>query len=239
MQRVSGLPHVQARQRAPCAAHGVKRSPRSAAEQRHAAERLADDLLGLLDGFFRQILQRKTAERECHAIADSLAPHIDQFERAAAEIAHDPVRLIETRDHAECRILRFLLAREHRDVLAANTLCCRNELRPVHGITTGRGCHAPNLLDAADVAERAEPSQRFQRFLNSIRSKQSRRLDLATQASEYLFVEDGRWRARQPLVDHKAYRVGSNVDDGNRRAVMQAPLGKTEGTRLKRVRGGA
>ena len=135
--------------------------------------------------------------------------------------------------------MRLLFAREHCDPLATDALGGRDELRPVPGIAARRGRDTPNLLHAADVAERAEAEQRFKRLLNRIGGKQARRLHLATKAREHFLVEDRGWRAGQPLVDHEAHRVGTDVDDGIGRAVMQAPLREIQRPGSKRARGGA
>ena len=72
--------------------------------------------------------------------------HVDQFERAAAEIADDAVRLVEARDDAERRKLRLALAGEHLDALAADALGRGDEFGPVVGIAAGGGRDAPQPL---------------------------------------------------------------------------------------------
>ena len=162
-----------------------------------------------------KVLQREAAERQRDAAAHAVAVHVDQFERAAAEIADDAVGLVEPGDDAERGILRFLLAGEHLDRLAADALGRLDELRPVLGIAAGGGRHAPQPRDAADVAQRAEAAQRVERLLDRVGGEQAGRLHLAAEAGEDLLVEDRRRRARQPLVDDEPHRVGADVDDGD------------------------
>jgi hypothetical protein len=47
------------------------------------------------------VLQRQASERQRDAAADAVAVHVDQFERAAAEIADDAVGIVEAGDDAE------------------------------------------------------------------------------------------------------------------------------------------
>ena len=202
----------------------VERAPLAALEQRHAVQRLAHDLLGFFHRALGEVLQRKTAERKRHAAADALSAHIDEFERAATEIAHDTVRLMQSRDDTERGILRLLLAGEHRDVLAADALRRSNELRTVVGVAAGSRGNAPYPLHARGVAQRAEAAQRIERLLHRVGGEQPGRLHLASEAGEDLLVEDRGRRARQPLVDHEAHRVRADVDDGDRGAVVQAAL---------------
>ena len=47
------------------------------------------------------VLQRQASERQRHAAANAVAVHVDQFQRAAAEIADDAVRLVNAGNDAE------------------------------------------------------------------------------------------------------------------------------------------
>src|SRR5205085_10393671 len=126
------------RERAPGAADRVKATALAALEHRRLAQRLADDLLGFLQGPLGQIQQREAAERQGYSAAQGLPMHIDQFERAAAKIADDAIRAIEARDHAERGISRLLLAGQNLDALAADAFGRGDELRPIVGVTAGR-----------------------------------------------------------------------------------------------------
>ena len=64
-------------------------------------------------------------------------------------------------------------------------------------------------------------------------------LHLAAEAGQHLLVEDRRRRARQPLVDDEAHRVRADVDDRDRRPVVEPALAPMlrdarELTRLRR-----
>ncbi len=69
MERVSRLPHVQARQSAPRSADGVERPVFAVAQHVEAFKGLLDKLFRLFQRFARDVLQRKTSERKRHAIA--------------------------------------------------------------------------------------------------------------------------------------------------------------------------
>jgi len=84
---------VDARQRAPGAADRVEGAAPARLQRREAAELRGDDLLRLLQRLLRDVLQREPAERQRLALADVMAADVDQFERAAAEVADDAVRL--------------------------------------------------------------------------------------------------------------------------------------------------
>ena len=101
MQRIAGLPHVQARQRPPSAADGIERAALAVLQQTRTARARSDDLLRLLDRFRRDVLQSQAAERQRHARLDAVAVNFGQLERAAAEIADDAVGLVEAGDDAE------------------------------------------------------------------------------------------------------------------------------------------
>ena len=59
-------------------------------------------------------------------------------------------------------------------------------------------------------------------------------LHLAAEAGQHLLVEDRRRAARQPLVDDEAHRVRADVDDRDRRPVVEAALGRRSWRMLTR-----
>src|SRR5262245_50022236 len=127
MQRITLLPHVESRERPPCAADRVERASFSALEQLRLAQGLLHQLVGLLERFLRQVLQGQATERQRDAWLHPMASNVSQLERAAAEVPHEPVRLMETGDHAKRGEFRLALAGDHLDPGAADTLCFVNE----------------------------------------------------------------------------------------------------------------
>ena len=205
VERVAGLPHVQAGKRAPGAADGVEGAAATGFQRTGAVERLPDDLLRLLDRLGGYVLQREPAERKRHAALDALALDLGQFERAAAEIADDAVGLVETGHHAERGQLRFPLAGQHVDLGAADALGLGDEGLAVVRIAASRRCDRPELRDLHPIAERPKASQSRQRLVDGIGGQQPGRLHLATEPAQHLFVEDRRRAAGQPLVDDEAH----------------------------------
>ena len=61
-------------------------------------------------------------------------------------------------------------------------------------------------------------------FLDGVLGQQAGGLHLAAEAAELFLVEDRRRRARQPLIDDEADRVGADVDDRDRRPVIEPAL---------------
>ena len=75
-------------------------------------------------------------------VLHAVAVNVGQLERAAAEVADDPVRPMEAGDHAERGQLRLALAGDHLDLGAADALGLGDEGVAVLGVAAGRGCDA-------------------------------------------------------------------------------------------------
>ena len=88
-----------------------------------------------------------------------MAIDVDQFQRAAAEIADQAVGLMDARHDAERGQLRFALAGQDLDIRAADALRLRDEFWAVLGIAACRGRDPEHAVDAQRVAERAKPQQ--------------------------------------------------------------------------------
>lgn len=90
----------------------------------------------MLSGNGRRFFQRavrllrkpQTAKRQGDAFAAALALDVDQFQRAATEVAGDAIRIMETADHAIGRIKRFLLTRQNLDLAAEDGFGLTNEI---------------------------------------------------------------------------------------------------------------
>ncbi len=96
MQRIAGLPHVQACKSPPCAPDCIKGASPSALKKARILQCVLNDLLGFLDRFRREVLQRKPTERQRHPGLHAMPMHLRQLERAAAEIADNAVGLVKT-----------------------------------------------------------------------------------------------------------------------------------------------
>ena len=240
VQRIAGLPHVQARQRAPGAADRVEGAVGAGLEQLGVAERLAHQLLGLLDRLLGHVLQRQPAERQRDAGVDLVAVDFGELQRAAAEVADQTIRPMKSAHDAERAQLGLALAGNDLDLGAADALRLGDEGLAVLGVATGGGRHHPQRADLHAVAQHAEALERTERLVHGVGGEQSRGLHLAAETGQHLLVEDRRRAARQALIGDEAHRVRADVDDGNRLAVVEASLGGLHGERapLNRGRGG-
>ena len=225
VQRIAGLPHVQARHGTPGAADHVERALPQRLHDRLARQRLAHDLLGLVEIVPGGVGEREPPEGKRHALPDLAAFDVDQFERAAAEIADDAVGAVNSGDDAERGKPRFLLARKHLDRHAAGGLGLSDERGTVLGLAHGGGGDRIDFFDLHHVAERPKAPQRAERLLDRVGRQPAFRSNLAAEAAENLLVEDRSGAADQPLVDDEADGVGADVDDGDRTNVRQPAVG--------------
>lgn len=224
LERIAALDDVDARKRAPSAADGVEGAAAAGGELRHLVELLAHDAVGALERFVREVLEREAAERQRHAAAHAVLAHIDQLERAAAEIADDAVGMMDAGDHAERRQPCLARARQDFDLHGADALGFRDEVGAVGGIAAGCGRNRKHATDLHDAAQGPEPLQRGQRLVDGIGRKQARALHLAPEAAQRLLVEDRNEAPRQSLVDDETDRVGTDIDDRDARAALTRPL---------------
>ena len=95
----------------------------------------------------------------------------------------------------------------------------------VLGVAACGGRNRQNSLHAHGRAQRPVAFERRQRVLDRVGGKKAGRLHLAAEAAQRLFVEERRRAARERLVDHEAHRVRADVDDGERRTVVEASGG--------------
>ena len=234
MQRVPGLRHVQSRKRTPGAADRVEGSALATPQERHFGKRVLDQLLGLLDRTRRTVLQREAAERQRGPGFQAMTMHVDQFERTTAEVADDAVGAVEARYHTKRGQFRLARTGDHVDLGAADLLRGGDEFAAIFGVAACRRRQHPQLLDPHRVAERAETLERLQRLLNGVRGHQTLGLHLAAETGHGFFVEQRRRTARHALVHDETDRVRTDIDDANRRAVVEAALRYfSSGTSLK------
>jgi hypothetical protein len=149
---------------------------------------------------------------------------IDQFERAAAEVADDAVGPIKTRNDTERCQLGLALAGDDVDLGAADQLSRGDKVLAVPRIAASGGRQHPQPLHLHGVAERTEPLKRYERLLHRVRGQQTLGLHLAAEAGECFLVEQGRRASGYALIDHEPHRVGADVDHRDRRPVIEPAL---------------
>jgi len=90
-------------------------------------------------------------------LARAVPAHVDQFERAAAEIADDAVGMMDAGDHAERRQPRLARAGQDLDLYGADALGLRNEVGTVGGVAARGGRDREHAADLHHPAQRAKP----------------------------------------------------------------------------------
>ena len=120
--------------------------------------------------------------------------------------------------------LGLALAGEDVDLGAADALGLGDEGLAVLGVAAGGGGDRPQLRDVHAVAQRAKAPQRRQRLVDGVGREQAGRLHLAAEPGEHLLVEDRSRAAGEALVDDEAHGVRADVDDRDRRPVIETAL---------------
>ena len=225
VQRIAGLPHVQPRHRAPGAADGIEGAVLASLEHRQPAERFLDEFFRLFQRLRRYVGERQTAERAGQSIPRARAADIDQFQRPAAEIADDAVGAMHAGDDAERGELGLARAGENIDLGLQRALGGANEGTAVLGVAARRRGDGERFTHPHPLAQRAVALERRQRVLDRVRGEKPGGLHLAAQAAQRLFVEYFRRTAGEPFVNHKPHGIRADVDDSDRRAVIEASLG--------------
>ena len=162
-ERVIALAHVQFGERAPGAADRVKCPAAQFFQRRRLGQLLFGDALGVLDRTAGGIHQRQRAEFQRHALADPALARVDQFQRAAAEIADHAIGVMTGRDHAHCGELRLAHAGNQLDRAADRHLRRGEKLRAIGGVARRRRRDGAHILDLHEFAEYFEPAQGFER----------------------------------------------------------------------------
>jgi len=79
VKRIAGLPHVKARQGAPCAADRIKRAVLPIVQHVEVLEGLLDEFFGLFQRLAGDVLQGQAAQWQCHAAAHARAMNINKL----------------------------------------------------------------------------------------------------------------------------------------------------------------
>src|SRR5262245_14998445 len=224
VKRIAGLPHVQPRKRAPRTANRIESTVFAIVQHVEIFEGFLHEFLCLLERLAGDVLERKATERQRYAAAHARAVHVDEFERTAAEVSYNAVRLVDSGHDPKCSEMGLALSRQDCDCRAANAFGFSDERAAVARVAACRRGDSPNAPDMQDIAEGAEPNQCVERRIDSIRRQQAGRLNLAPKPGQDFLVEDRRWRTSQPFVDDKTDRIGTDIDNSNWRAVVEAAL---------------
>ena len=164
VHRVLPLPHMQARQSAPCAADGIERAARQPLKRLHSRELLTDDLGGLFWRTLGEVHQRQAAQREGHPRRAIAVPNVSELERAAAQVTDDAVRLVNRAYYAKRRQFCFPLATQELDFAPKHAFRAIEEFRSVRRVAHSGRRDAAHVLYPHRVAENAKALKRGHRL---------------------------------------------------------------------------
>ncbi len=220
MQRVTGLFHMQMGERSPGAAHRIESLADMLAQPAHALDRIDDDALGI--GPARRH-QTQRSDRQRARRADPAVTHGNQFEAAAAEIAHHAIGVGHAADHAEARIARFVLAAHDvgGDAGAPDHLV--DEFLAVGGVAHGGRRQQIERRHSHVLCQGDEAIDIGERQFDASRIEPSGCVQAAGKAAQHFFVEQRQRRATRPFVDDESNRIRADVDDANALLVGDAP----------------
>src|SRR5262245_61240249 len=206
-QRIVGLRHVEPRERPPRPADGVEVAAPALLQPVDLGELGIDDVPRLLQAAFRCVDQAQAAERERRSVAEPAAPHVDQLETAAAEVAGKAVGRMDARYDAEPGEFRLPRPRQDGDGLAEDAFGLGDEFRSVGGLARGRRGYDLDAARPELIDEGAEAAQGAERAVHRLGREPPGRCQRPSEAAENLFVEDRRWRAARIFIDDEADRV--------------------------------
>ena len=225
MQRIAGLRHVQLRERAPGAADGVEGAALAALA---AASTSASALLTIFSAFLIDL-----PERSCSASppSGSVMPGLMRLPCTSTSSSEPPPRSPtmpsgrwkpETTPSAVSSASRWpeitsILVRQMRSAAAMKALPLRASRQAAVASTHSRSTR----MVSHSARKRL---QRAERLLDRVGGEQALGLHLAAEAGQRLFVEERRRAAGHALVDDEADRVRADVDDRDRRAVVEPAL---------------
>ncbi len=198
---------------APGSADGVKGAAAAGVEVGDPGKVGFHHALGALQRFVRGILQRQASERQRHAAVNAVAANVDQFQRAAAEIADDAVGLVDAGNHAERRQFGLARARQDFDRHGADALCLGDEVGAVGGVAACGGGDRVDVADLHHPAQRVKTPQCRQGLGDGIRRQQAGGLNFAPESAKRLLVEDGNQAPRHQFIDDETNRIRTDVDD--------------------------
>ena len=100
MERVAGLPHLDAGEAPPCSAHRIESASLESRHDRGSIEVLRDDFACLDDRAAGHIHEAQRSQGKGDALTNLAGLDVDELETAAAEIADQPVGVGDARHDA-------------------------------------------------------------------------------------------------------------------------------------------
>ena len=206
---------MQPRQRPPGAADGIEVAAPALLQPVDLGKLGIDDVARFLEAAARGIDQPQTAKRKRRGIRQPAAPHIDQFQAAAAEIAGKAISRMNAGHDAERGKLGLPRARQHGDFLAENAFGLRDEIGTVLGFTRRRRGDDLDMRNAELIDQRAKAPKRPQRPLHRVGRELAGGGQRTAETAQHLLVEQRRRRPAGILVDDQPDGVRADIDDRN------------------------
>jgi hypothetical protein len=206
--------HVQPRQRPPAAADHVEgqflRLFAPARLQQHSRQCAAQHALASRP----DLPHAQHAERDRDGLDYAPLRDPNQFQAAAAQIAHDTVGARHARNQTGGGGMAFLLTRQDADG-QADLRHARYEVRAVTGLTYRSGRDAAYVGYVHVLAQAAEAGEGAQPPLHRRVADAPRGADVRAKTGQDFFIEQGEGNAARPSVDDQTDAVGADVDDGD------------------------
>ena len=150
------------RQRTPGSPDRIERAVFTIVQHFEVLESFLDEFLRLFERFAGDILERQPAKRQRHSSAHVRAVHVNKFERAAAKVADNAVRLMNSGHDAQRGEMSLALSGKHGDSCAANAFGLGNESAAVARIAAGRSGNRPDTPHMQDIAQSTKTAQRIE-----------------------------------------------------------------------------
>ncbi len=235
MDRIAGLLYVDARERAPGTTDRVERVVPPMVQPIQAFD-LPLDRGAELALVAHEIGQSKRPDRQGRPSVGSAVADRHQLDAAAAEIAHHPAGIRNSRDDAQRREPTLRLARQdlYGDAGAAPNL--GGEGGAVLGIAHRRCCERIEAADADGACERHEPLEMREGRLDALGVELTGLAEPTAQSAQDLLVEQRHRRARERVVDDEADGIGADIDDPDRASLARSPRPAARRHRLLRCR---
>ena len=180
---------MQTGQSPPGAANRIERSPDQSLQHLDGRERLSDDLGRLFRRALRKVHQRQAPERQRNPGRALAILHVRQFERAAAEIADDAVRVVNRAHDAKRRQPRFLLTAQELDSAPKRALRAIQKLRPIRCVAHCSRRQAPDVMDPHRVAKNAKALKRGQRLGYGVLLQEPGHRHASAETAQGFFIE--------------------------------------------------
>src|SRR6185369_12551670 len=161
----------------------------------------------------RRAVESQHAQGQGQSAMNLPVGDIDQFQTAAAQVAHDAIRFGDRRQHTFAGQLRLAFGAQHF-AAEADTIDLADERAAIFGFADSGGGQHISPFDPHVIDQQPEPAQRGERLVAGGRGERAALFEARAESGENLLVKNGSGNARRASVDHKANRVRPDIDNG-------------------------